>query len=249
MPLLVSTKGYGILMDTYSPMVFQDTAYGSYLYTEADWEMDFYFMNERVPSGIRAASLTTSLTPSGVAAFSILLPWADRRYTGNSSSTLLFGLGQHEEGFGSLRGETVYLHQANRKIAVPLLLGLVALLGLQIAEGPLRQQGRLPRQHPILGDDAVHCAGRGGRCTGTRCGEDMGTAAWTPGGATTASPSRRNGTTRSPRCPRSSRACRWRRNASRLRSGGAGCPRWRRCPRTRARCRTAAALWSRCGSG
>lgn len=36
----------------------------------------------------------------------------------------LYGLGQHEEGFGSLRGETVYVHQANRKIAVPLLLSV-----------------------------------------------------------------------------------------------------------------------------
>ena len=44
-PFLLSVKGYGILMDTYSPMVFQDSAYGSYLYTEADYEMDFYFMN------------------------------------------------------------------------------------------------------------------------------------------------------------------------------------------------------------
>ena len=25
----------------------------------------------------------------------------------------LYGLGQHEEGFGSLRGQTIYLHQAN----------------------------------------------------------------------------------------------------------------------------------------
>lgn len=44
-PMLVSTKGYGILMDTYSPMIFSDTAFGSYLYTEADAEMDFYFFN------------------------------------------------------------------------------------------------------------------------------------------------------------------------------------------------------------
>ena len=34
----------------------------------------------------------------------------------------LYGLGQHEEGFGSLRGHTVYVHQANRKIAVPTLI-------------------------------------------------------------------------------------------------------------------------------
>lgn len=44
-PMLVSSLGYGILTDTYSPMIFQDTVYGSYIYTEADQEMDSYFMN------------------------------------------------------------------------------------------------------------------------------------------------------------------------------------------------------------
>ncbi len=43
-PFVVSSIGYGILMDTYSPMIFNDTRYGSYLYTEADEEMDFYFI-------------------------------------------------------------------------------------------------------------------------------------------------------------------------------------------------------------
>lgn len=43
-PMLVSTKHYGILMDTYSPMIFHDDIYGSYLYTEADVEMDYYFI-------------------------------------------------------------------------------------------------------------------------------------------------------------------------------------------------------------
>ena len=43
-PLLVSSMGYGILMDTYSPMIFNDTVTGSYLYTEADDELDYYFM-------------------------------------------------------------------------------------------------------------------------------------------------------------------------------------------------------------
>jgi alpha-D-xyloside xylohydrolase len=43
-PLLVSSLGYGILVDTYSPMIFNDTKFGSYLYTEADYEMDFYFI-------------------------------------------------------------------------------------------------------------------------------------------------------------------------------------------------------------
>lgn len=43
-PVLVSSLGYGILMDTYSPMIFNDNIGGSYLYTEADEEIDFYFM-------------------------------------------------------------------------------------------------------------------------------------------------------------------------------------------------------------
>ena len=43
-PMLVSTKGYGILMDTYSPMIFSDSIYGTYLYTEADDYIDFYVL-------------------------------------------------------------------------------------------------------------------------------------------------------------------------------------------------------------
>lgn len=43
-PLVVSSLGYGILVDTYSPMIFNDTSFGSYLYTEADYEMDYYFI-------------------------------------------------------------------------------------------------------------------------------------------------------------------------------------------------------------
>ncbi len=43
-PCLVSSLGYGILVDTYSPMIFNDTGFGSYLFTEADYEMDFYFI-------------------------------------------------------------------------------------------------------------------------------------------------------------------------------------------------------------
>ena len=46
-PMLVSTKGYGILVNTYAPAVFNDTAEGSYFYTEADPEMDFFFLNGR----------------------------------------------------------------------------------------------------------------------------------------------------------------------------------------------------------
>ncbi|HEY8421993.1 MAG TPA: glycoside hydrolase family 31 protein [Thermoclostridium sp.] len=43
-PMLVSTKGYGILMATGSPVIFSDTHYGSYLYAEASVQMDFYFI-------------------------------------------------------------------------------------------------------------------------------------------------------------------------------------------------------------
>lgn len=44
LPLLVSTKGYGILTDTYSPYIFNDAGMETYIYTEADKEMDFYFL-------------------------------------------------------------------------------------------------------------------------------------------------------------------------------------------------------------
>ena len=44
MPVFVSTKGYGMLIDTYSPLIFNDDQNGSYVYTEADCELDYYFM-------------------------------------------------------------------------------------------------------------------------------------------------------------------------------------------------------------
>lgn len=43
-PFMVSTLGYGILMDTYSPMIFCDTPHGSYIYSEAVDEIDYYFV-------------------------------------------------------------------------------------------------------------------------------------------------------------------------------------------------------------
>lgn len=43
-PMFVSTKGYGIYVNTCSPMIFNDTIYGSYLYTEADNQIDFYVL-------------------------------------------------------------------------------------------------------------------------------------------------------------------------------------------------------------
>lgn len=44
LPVLVSSKGYGIVLSTGSPALFNDTAAGSYLYTEADTQMDYYFL-------------------------------------------------------------------------------------------------------------------------------------------------------------------------------------------------------------
>ena len=43
-PFLISTKGYGLLLASDSPAIFNDNAYGSYLYTEACLMMDYYFI-------------------------------------------------------------------------------------------------------------------------------------------------------------------------------------------------------------
>ena len=43
-PFLLSSMGYGILLSTGSPVIFNDTEFGSYLYTEADVQMDYYFI-------------------------------------------------------------------------------------------------------------------------------------------------------------------------------------------------------------
>ncbi|MCR4584148.1 MAG: glycoside hydrolase family 31 protein [Lachnospiraceae bacterium] len=44
-PFFVSTKGYGVFVNTCSPSIFNDGCEGSYFYTEADSEMDFFFIN------------------------------------------------------------------------------------------------------------------------------------------------------------------------------------------------------------
>ena len=51
-PMLVSTLGYGILMDTYSPLIFSDTERGTYIYSEVSEELDFYFMNGGTMEGV-----------------------------------------------------------------------------------------------------------------------------------------------------------------------------------------------------
>ena len=43
-PVLVSTRGYGIFMNSCSLMTFHDDAFGSYLWSDVDDELDFYFL-------------------------------------------------------------------------------------------------------------------------------------------------------------------------------------------------------------
>ena len=43
-PCLVSTKGYGILFDSYSFMTFHDDVHGSYVWSDVNDELDYYFI-------------------------------------------------------------------------------------------------------------------------------------------------------------------------------------------------------------
>ena len=66
-PFLLSTKGYGVLLATGSPVIFNDTEYGSYLYTEADPQMDFYFIAgdcfDKIIKGYRLLSGKAAMLP------------------------------------------------------------------------------------------------------------------------------------------------------------------------------------------
>jgi alpha-D-xyloside xylohydrolase len=43
-PVLVSTRGYGIFLDSCSLITFHDDAFGSYLWSDTDDELDYYFL-------------------------------------------------------------------------------------------------------------------------------------------------------------------------------------------------------------
>lgn len=66
-PFLVSGNGYGILLSTQGTAVFSDTQYGSYLYTEADEYLDYYFCAgdclDEVIGGLRSLSGKASMLP------------------------------------------------------------------------------------------------------------------------------------------------------------------------------------------
>lgn len=56
LPLLLSDKGYGILLATDGPALFCDIpAYGSYLHTETEAQIDFYFIAGKRPDTIMKA--------------------------------------------------------------------------------------------------------------------------------------------------------------------------------------------------
>lgn len=51
-PMIVSTKGYGLLTDTYSPFIFNDAVDEPYFYHETVEELDYYFINGNTPEGV-----------------------------------------------------------------------------------------------------------------------------------------------------------------------------------------------------
>lgn len=67
MPFFMSTRGYGILLDTYSPVIFNDNEYGSYLYSEAVQDLDFYFIQgdtfDHIISGYRFITGCATMLP------------------------------------------------------------------------------------------------------------------------------------------------------------------------------------------
>lgn len=100
MPFLMSTRGYGILVDTYAPLIFNDNAFGSYIYSEASEELDFYFISgdqfDEIIGGYRTLTGTASMLPL----------WA-------------FGLMQSQERFES-QAEILETVARYRDLEVPL---------------------------------------------------------------------------------------------------------------------------------
>ncbi|MGN1018791.1 MAG: TIM-barrel domain-containing protein [Aristaeellaceae bacterium] len=62
-PMLVSTRGWGMLFDLGCMMVFHDDPEGSYLYADCADEMSYYFMAGGYPAVMRAYAALTGATP------------------------------------------------------------------------------------------------------------------------------------------------------------------------------------------
>lgn len=66
-PVLLSGEGYAILLSTQGSAIFEDDPYGSYLYTEADEYLDYYFIAGKLPEvvkGIRMLTGKAAMLPS-----------------------------------------------------------------------------------------------------------------------------------------------------------------------------------------
>jgi alpha-D-xyloside xylohydrolase len=99
-PCLVSTKGYGILLDCYSLMTFHDDAHGSYLWADVVDELDYYFIHgERFDDITRGFHELTGQVP--------LLPkWA-------------FGYAQSKERYVNAK-EMIEIVREYRRRQIPL---------------------------------------------------------------------------------------------------------------------------------
>lgn len=69
-PMLVSTRGYGILLDSYSLMTFHDDEQGSFLWSEIQDELDFYFLYgpefDQIVHGFRFLTGRVAMLPQWV---------------------------------------------------------------------------------------------------------------------------------------------------------------------------------------
>jgi len=67
MPAIVSTRGYGIMWDSFSLSTFHDDQHGSYFWTECDNQQEFYFVAgpdlDDVVAGFRTVTGQSSLFP------------------------------------------------------------------------------------------------------------------------------------------------------------------------------------------
>ncbi|WP_232730021.1 glycoside hydrolase family 31 protein [Paenibacillus phocaensis] len=66
-PVLLSTRGYGILVDSYSLMSFHDDSFGSYIWTDVDDEMDYYVIYgpefDQIVAGVRELTGEAPMLP------------------------------------------------------------------------------------------------------------------------------------------------------------------------------------------
>ncbi len=66
-PSLLSTRGYGVLIDSYSLMTFHDDAFGSYIWTDVDDELEYYFIYgpefDQIVQGVRQLTGKAAMLP------------------------------------------------------------------------------------------------------------------------------------------------------------------------------------------